>query len=178
MLDERTVAETITPGTDVVLSALRVPPRQRDVSFTLRRGVANIISAMRAAETRRVLAVSASALYVDSYDNLLLRMAKPVLQLLFANMYDDVRAMDSELGAAECDWTIVVAPQLNNKPPTGSYRTAIGHNLSRAAAHRAHELRAVDVGQVLTPAMMHTRRRCGGAARSTRRHSGSCRRGC
>ncbi|HVR46068.1 MAG TPA: NAD(P)H-binding protein [Candidatus Binatia bacterium] len=131
VLDERTVAEAIVPGTDAVLSALGVPPSQRDTSFTLRRGMHNILSAMRASGTRRVLAVSASALYVDSFDNLLLRIAKPALQRLFAKMYDDLRAMDSELEGAQCDWTSVVAPQLNNKPPTGQYRVAVGHNLPR-----------------------------------------------
>jgi putative NADH-flavin reductase len=131
VLDERAVAETIAPGTDAVLSSLGVPPRRQDASFTLRRGMSNVLSAMQRVGTRRVLAVSASALYVDSYDNLLLRMAKPLLQRLFAKMYEDVRAMDSELEAAPCDWTIMVAPQLNNKPPSGRYRIAIGHNLPR-----------------------------------------------
>jgi hypothetical protein len=95
---------------------------------------------MRDAGTDRVLAVSASALHVDSYDNLLLHVAKPVLQRLFASMYDDVRDMESELRNSSCDWTIVVPPQLNDKPPTGRYRLALGHNVSSGFSIRRADL--------------------------------------
>jgi hypothetical protein len=100
----------------------------------------NILSAMRDAGTDRVLAVSASALHVDSYDNLLLHLAKPVLQRLFATMYDDVRDMESELRNSSCNWTIVVPPQLNDKPPTGRYRLALGHNVSNGFSIRRADL--------------------------------------
>lgn len=157
VLDERSVAKAIVPGTDAVLSALGVPPSQRDTSVTLRRGMHNILAAMRASETRRVLAVSASALYVDSFDNLLLRIAKPALQRLFAKMYDDLRAMDCELEGAQCDWTSVVAPQLNNKPPAGQYRVAVGHNLPRGYSITRADLAQSMFDLILDPSAFRQR---------------------
>jgi putative NADH-flavin reductase len=140
VLDPRSVAETIVPGTDAVLSALGVPPFAHDSSAVLKRGMNNILAAMHNAGTDRVLAVSASALHVDSYDNLVLHLAKPVLQRLFATMYDDMRDMESELRNSSCDWTIVVPPQLNDKPPTGQYRLALGHNVPNGFSIRRADL--------------------------------------
>lgn len=140
VLDAGSVSETIAPGTDAVLSALGVQPRMRDPSRVLQQGMHNILSAMRDAGSERILAVSASALHVDSYDNLVLRLAKPVLTRLFANMYQDMRGMESELRKASCNWTLVVPPQLTDKPPTGHYRIAQSHNVRNGFSIRRADL--------------------------------------
>ena len=69
-----------------------------------------------------------------------LRLAKPVLTRLFANMYQDMRGMESELRKASCNWTLVVPPQLTDKPPTGHYRIAQSHNVRNGFSIRRADL--------------------------------------
>jgi hypothetical protein len=63
-----------------------------------------------------------------------------MLQRVFASMYEDMQRMESELRDAPCDWTVVVAPQLNDKPFTGRYRIAIGHNVRNGFSIRRADL--------------------------------------
>ena len=44
-------------------------------------------------------------------------------------MYDDLAAMEDILRASGLDWTVIRPPQLTDKPPSGTYRTAFGQNL-------------------------------------------------
>jgi uncharacterized protein YbjT (DUF2867 family) len=39
--------------------------------------------------------------------------------------------MEGVLRDGGLDWTVVRPPRLTNRPPTGTYRTAIGRNLRR-----------------------------------------------
>jgi hypothetical protein len=110
--------------------------------------VRNIIAAMEAVGTPRFLGVSAAALHIDRYDALFLKIAKAALQRMFRANFDDLRRMEAVVQKTQLAWTLVVPPRLMNAPFTGTYRTALDHNLARgfsiARADVAHcMLRAV-----------------------------------
>lgn len=44
----------------------------------------------------------------------------------------DIATVESMLRATELDWTSVGVPLLNDDPPTGTYRVAVGEELPRA----------------------------------------------
>jgi uncharacterized protein YbjT (DUF2867 family) len=48
---------------------------------------------------------------------------------MFREHYADLALMEDILRDSGLDWTIVRPPRLSNKPRTGIYRTAYGHNL-------------------------------------------------
>ena len=127
--DPDAVRAAISPNTDAVVSALGARPGE---GSAIAAGTANIISAMRAACVRRMIGVSASAIYIDRYDGPFLRLAKPIVQRVLREHYDDLRAMESELRRSRLEWSLVVPPRLVDKPLTGRYRSAIGHNVPNA----------------------------------------------
>jgi uncharacterized protein YbjT (DUF2867 family) len=43
----------------------------------------------------------------------------------------DLALMEDILRDSGLDWTVVRPPRLTDGPPTGTYRTALGHNLRR-----------------------------------------------
>jgi uncharacterized protein YbjT (DUF2867 family) len=47
----------------------------------------------------------------------------------FGKVYDDLALMEDILRGSGLDWTVIRPPQLTDKPPTGTYRTAFGQNL-------------------------------------------------
>lgn len=57
-------------------------------------GTANIARVMTGAGVRRFVGVSASAIYSDRYDNLLIRLAKPILRRIFQTSYTDLQRME------------------------------------------------------------------------------------
>lgn len=47
----------------------------------------------------------------------------------FGKVYDDLAAMEDILRDSRLDWTVIRPPQLTDRPPSGTYRTAFGQNL-------------------------------------------------
>jgi len=52
-----------------------------------------------------------------------------IAKTLFGKVYQDLALMEDILRASSLDWTILRPPQLTDKPLTGRYRTANGHNV-------------------------------------------------
>ena len=52
-----------------------------------------------------------------------------VAKTMFGKGYADLAVMEDVLRDSGLDWTVVRPPRLTDKPLTGSYRTAYGHNL-------------------------------------------------
>jgi putative NADH-flavin reductase len=125
--DPDAVRAAITPNTDAVLFALGARPGEgNDIVAP---GTRNIIAAMNAAGVRRLVGISASAIYIDRYDLPLLWFAKRIVQRILRKSYDDLRAMEREVRRSNLDWSIVVPPRLTDKPLTARYRSAMGHNV-------------------------------------------------
>jgi putative NADH-flavin reductase len=120
-------------GSDAVLSG--IGPRGRHdgpVASTVTR---RILSAMRDADVRRLVVVSAapvgSAPSGEGFVNR--RVLLPVISAVFKEVYADLRVMEADLADSGTDWTVVRPPKLVNKPLSGHYRTAVGANVARGS---------------------------------------------
>jgi putative NADH-flavin reductase len=135
---EKTSFITSMQGMDAVISCLGAG-RSREPTKVYSTGMENIISAMEKAGVRRLVCISAGALYTNKQMGLFIRMlTKLVLQKILKEMYADMRLMESIVDKSRLDWTIVRPPMLKNKPFTGMYRTAItGHIKSPFSIGRA-----------------------------------------
>lgn len=124
-------------GQDAVISTIGVAGRGTTTLYS--EGMRHIIQAMRDADVRRLVAVSAAPLSIDSGDTLPSRLLlKPLLLALLKPVYDDMARMEEQIRSSGLDWTIVRPPRLTDKPLTGHYRTALnlsvrgGYTIGRA----------------------------------------------
>jgi len=127
VLDADAVRAALKPETTAVFCALGAPKDAPTTVFS--QGVANIVAAMSGLRIQRFVGIAASAMYIDSYDNPLTRVAKPILQRIFRHPYTDMHAMEALLRQSSIDWTLVVPPKLTEGSATWRYRTALGHNV-------------------------------------------------
>jgi uncharacterized protein YbjT (DUF2867 family) len=161
--------ESAVAGTDAVLSALG-PHNNADAGIAAP-GTTAIITAMRAAGVRRIVAISAAPVATtpspgrpdppkhDPGDGFFMRqIGNRIANTLFGKVYPDLAAMEDVLRESGLDWTILRPPQLTDKPLTGRYRTAYGRNVrggrSIPRADVAHYMLAVlgqpeTIGQVI-----------------------------
>ena len=126
VLEPETIRGAIA-GKDAVISALGA--RDRAPTTLYSEGVANIMQAMRAANVRRIVCISASGLEPGPLWQRLI--AKPILWLILKNMYTDLVRMETMVKASGLDWTILRPPSLTNGPRTGHYQVAVSQHLSR-----------------------------------------------
>lgn len=106
-------------------------------------GMQNIISAMKKADIKRLICISAGALYTNQEMGVFIRfLTKAVLQKILKNIYSDMRLMESMVEKSNLEWTIVRPPMLKNKPLKGNYRIAVHSHIKRpfsiARADLAH----------------------------------------
>jgi uncharacterized protein YbjT (DUF2867 family) len=134
------VLESAIAGADAVLSALG-PHSNADAGIAAP-GTAAIVTAMRAAGVRRIVAISASPVATtpspghpdprkhDPGDGFFMRhVGVRIAKTLFGKVYDDLARMEDVLRDSGLDWTVLRPPQLTGKPFTGTYRTAVGRNV-------------------------------------------------
>jgi len=142
--DPQVLADAVDKA-DAVISGLG--PRSAADFGVVSRGTRAIIAAMRATGTRRILAVSASAVSTvpspgrphpprrDPGEGFVTRnLITPALKLALRRHYADLALMEDMLRDSELDWTVVRPPRLTDRPLTGVYRTAYGQNLRRGTA--------------------------------------------
>jgi putative NADH-flavin reductase len=131
-------------GADAVLSGLGATSRSE--AGIAAQGTRGIVSAMQAAEVRRIVVVSAAPIGTvpspgrpapprhDPGDGFFMRhLGAPMVKIVFRENYADLARMEDVLRDSGLDWTVVRPPRLTDKPLTGTYRTAYGQNLRRGA---------------------------------------------
>lgn len=137
VLDPATLAPAIA-GCDAVVSSLGVTSAYRAPTTLYSDGMRNIIEAMRGADVRRLVAVTAAPLGPSSDDTLLMRVLSKALWTFASEVYADMTRMEEVIRASGLDWTILRPPRLTDKAATGRYRTAInggvrgGYSIARA----------------------------------------------
>jgi uncharacterized protein YbjT (DUF2867 family) len=127
-LDDRDAVRRAVAGADAVIDALGAPVGSGPT--TLRTDTARVVTAaMREAGVRRLVVVSASGAHTTG-DALPVRLlVKPVLGWVLRHQFADMRAMEDVVRASGLDWTIVLPPQLVDRPATGRIRRRVGANV-------------------------------------------------
>lgn len=134
------VLEPAVAGADAVLSGLG--PRSRSDAGIASVGTRAIVQAMQATGVRRIVVVSAAPVATvaspgrpdpprhDPGDGFVMRhVLAPALVVALRDVYADLALMEDVLRDSGLDWTAVRPPRLTDRPPTGTYRAAIGRNL-------------------------------------------------
>ena len=137
-----TALKEAVAGADGVLSALG--PRPLTEVGIASCGTRSIVEAMRSADARRLLVVSAAPIGVvpspdrpspprhDPGDGFVMRhVMSPLVRRVFRAGYADLAVMEDVVRDSGLDWTVVRPPRLTDRPRTGRYRTAYGQNLRR-----------------------------------------------
>ena len=115
--DPEAVATTLA-GCDVVFSALCSRGLgETDIYST---GTGNIVRAMRAVGTKRLLAVS--SLGVEDDPNLGFVARRFVMPFVLKNVLADMRVMEAEIERSDLVYTIVRPARLTDDPRSGLYR--------------------------------------------------------
>lgn len=140
-----TVLASAIAGSDAVLSGLG--PRSKREFGIASKGTRSIIKAMKDTDVRRIVAVSAAPVSTtaspgrptpprhDPGEGIVMRhLLTPAIKALLRAHYDDLAVMEDILRDSGLDWTVVRPPQLKDKPLTGTYRTALDHNLRRGTS--------------------------------------------
>ncbi|MEW2523345.1 NAD(P)H-binding protein [Streptomyces sp. NPDC047071] len=116
-------------GRDAVLSGLGARGREDARAGIATRLTVSVLRAMEAEGVRRLLVVSAAPLApVAEREPLADRAMMAVVSRVLKPVYADLRVLEDELARSATDWTSVRPPRLLDKPLTGVYRTAVGHN--------------------------------------------------
>ena len=134
--------ERAVAGADAVLSGLG--PRSASEAGVASHGTRAIVRAMQATGVRRIVVVSAAPIATvaspgrprpprhDPGDGFWMRhLFSHVAKAAFRTHYADLALMEDVLRDSGLDWTVVRPPRLTDRPATGAYRTAYGHNLRR-----------------------------------------------
>jgi putative NADH-flavin reductase len=145
VLDPAAVAQVVA-GSHVVISALGIG-MHRHATTVYSQGTRNIIEAMRAEGSQRLLVVSTSSLEVPSAKQFAeWFLSKFLLHRILAKPYADMALMERAVRDSDIDWTLVRAARLTKGQRTGTYRTAVGEKLrgcwSISRADVAHYLLA------------------------------------
>jgi uncharacterized protein YbjT (DUF2867 family) len=115
--------QSAVAGADAVISTLGVTFTREPVD-TYSVGTANIVAAMRAASTRRLIVVSSTAAHPMRRSRIpfSLRLIEPILtRTIGKTVYDDMRRMESITRDSGLDWTIVRPSGLFDLPAPTDY---------------------------------------------------------
>ena len=110
---------------EAVLSCIGARTRKADGIAA--RGTENILAAMKRADVKRIVVISAAPL--GAPEGMFQRVAFAILWTLLRDVYSDLRDMEAVLRKSDTDWTITRPPRLTDGPLTGKYRTAIDRNV-------------------------------------------------
>ena len=128
---QRSSFESELVGKAAVISCLGVG-RDLKPTTVYSKGMENILAAMHEANVRRLICLSASALYPYKEMGIFIRLlAKLVVRRILKNPFADLRIMEKTVQASGVDWSIIRPPMLKDKPLTGKYRVTVGTHLAR-----------------------------------------------
>jgi putative NADH-flavin reductase len=150
--------ESAIGGSDAVLSC--IGPHNNSDAGIAAPATRAILDAMQTTGVKRIIAISASPVGTepspgrpnppkhDPGDGFFMRhLGVRFAKTMFGKVYVDLALMEDELRESGLDWTVLRPPKLTDKPLTGKYRTAVGHNVrggfSIPRADVAHYMLAV-----------------------------------
>jgi putative NADH-flavin reductase len=158
--------ESAVAGADAVLSALG-PHSNADAGIAAP-GTRSIVAAMQAAGVRRIVVVSAAPVGTvaspgnpnppkhDPGDGFFMRhLFSRIAAAMFGKVYDDLALMEDILRDSDLEWTIGRPPQLTDKPLTGTYRTAVDHNVRGGFSISRADVAQLMLGVLAQPETIH-----------------------
>ncbi|WP_227980121.1 NAD(P)-dependent oxidoreductase [Nocardia spumae] len=117
-------------GADAVLSALGVPAAKEPIT-TYSEGTATIVGAMRRHGVRRLAVISSAGVDPRRYSDggfVFNRVVVPyVTRVAGRTLYDDMRRMETSIGATDLDWTILRPSGLYDRPDVTDFTVVEGH---------------------------------------------------
>ncbi|RZQ65369.1 NAD(P)-dependent oxidoreductase [Amycolatopsis suaedae] len=119
--------EPAVAGRDAVFCSLG--PRGSGPTTVVTDGVRSIVTAMRAAGTRRLLVVTASGFHTEGDGVLVRGVLKPLVGRMLRHQFADMARAERVVEDSGLDWTIVCPPRLRDKPYTGRVRSRVGANV-------------------------------------------------
>jgi putative NADH-flavin reductase len=126
-LDDRAAVAAAVAGADAVVDALG--PGGTGPTTVRTDAARVIVTAMRDAGVRRLVAVSAAGAHTTGDTAFVRFVVKPVLGYVLRHSFADMRAMEEIVHASGLDWTIVLPPQLTDGPRTGAVRRRVDANV-------------------------------------------------
>ncbi len=114
---------------DITISA--IGDRTRKPTSLYSTGIGNILNAMPAGKNGRLICISAQPVEISPVIPFWQKwLIKYILQKIFRHSYADLRTMEKLLRSSDFNWTIMRAPRLTDRPPTGKYRIAVNGHLT------------------------------------------------
>jgi putative NADH-flavin reductase len=118
--------EQAVAGGDAVVSVLGVADRRKPTKL-FSEGVSNMVRAMKASGTKRIIALSADGVEPNPAVNIGQRLVIAlVVARILKHLYGDMLEMERVLADSETDWTVVRPPRLSDKEHTGAYQVSTG----------------------------------------------------
>jgi putative NADH-flavin reductase len=118
--------EQAVAGSDAVVSVLGVADRRKPTKL-FSEGVSNMVRAMKASGTKRIIALSADGVEPNPAVNIGQRLVIAlVVARILKHLYGDMLEMERVLADSETDWTVVRPPRLSDKEHTGEYQLSTG----------------------------------------------------
>ncbi len=158
--------ESAIAGADAVLSGLG--PHSNSDAGIASQGTRALVAAMSATTVRRIVVVSASPVSTvpspgrpnppkhDPGDGFFMRyLFSKIASARFGKVYADLALMEDILAGSELEWTVVRPPQLTDKPPTGTYRTAYGQNIRGGLSVPRADVAHLMLGVLNRPETIH-----------------------
>ncbi|WP_328393357.1 NAD(P)-dependent oxidoreductase [Nocardia sp. NBC_00416] len=122
--------DAVVAEREAVLSTLGVPAGKEPIT-TYSHGMANIVAAMQRHRVRRLAVVSSTGVDPHQYSEggfLFNRVLLPyVTRVLGKTLYDDMRRMETLIGASDLEWTIVRPSGLYDRLEITDYTLVQGH---------------------------------------------------
>ncbi len=138
-------------GRDAVISCLGTGKSTKPTTV-YSTGIENIISAMNKASIKRLICISAGALYTNKEMGFFIRtLTKLVLQKILKEPYADMRLMETKVEKSRLDWTILRPARLTNKSFTGKYRVAVNSHNKRPFSISRADLAEYMLNSIDTP---------------------------
>ncbi|MFC9558621.1 NAD(P)-dependent oxidoreductase [Agromyces sp. NPDC056965] len=128
-------------GVDAAVFAIGPTSASTDHTV-MRESMPALVTAMRAADVRRLIVVSASGPFSDGDDPFLKFVAKPIVQRILREPFADFVATEPVVRSSALDWTIVRPPQLKDGEARGRYRRANGGGVPFGISIRRADLAA------------------------------------
>lgn len=129
VMEKETFAKAME-GKDAVISALGNRSTKPTTLYST--GMKNIIASMQENGVKRIICITAGALYTNPKMGFFIRLlTKVVLQRILKEPYADMRLMEKEIQQTNLDYTIMRPPMLKDKPMKAKYRTAVNGHITR-----------------------------------------------